>query len=79
MKNEFSLLMKYYNLGGFLIENPSDYFWLTGFSGDECFCCALPDRVMLVVDSRYTEQAKMETSDFMKQQRSEPDPDEESD
>ena len=37
--------------------------WLTGFTGSAGFCVALKDKAAIFVDSRYTVQAQVQTSD----------------
>lgn len=48
------------NLDGFLVTNPINVTYLTGFSGDTTYFLAGKDRMLLVSDARYAEQLKEE-------------------
>ena len=43
-----------------LVTTPSDVRWLTGFTGSAGQVLVLPDRMVLVTDGRYAEQAEVE-------------------
>lgn len=58
MRESLINVMKDWGIQGMILENPANYFWYTGFSGEECFCVLTQDDVELIVDSRFTEQAK---------------------
>jgi Xaa-Pro aminopeptidase len=45
---------------GFLVSAPDNVRYLTGFSGSSGFLLVLPDRAVLLTDSRYEEQAEDE-------------------
>ncbi len=40
-----------------IVAKPANVTYLTGFSGQDCWAIVLPRAVVLVIDSRYTEQA----------------------
>jgi len=46
--------------GAFLLLNPRDFFYLTGFSGDESAAMVTPRDVHLISDRRFEEQIKQE-------------------
>lgn len=46
--------------GAFLISNHADYFYLTGFTGDESAVIITPREVHLITDGRFTEEIKHE-------------------
>jgi Xaa-Pro aminopeptidase len=50
------------DISAFLITNPKNVFYLSGFTG-EGILISTPDKRYLITDSRYTEQAKQEVSD----------------
>ncbi len=46
--------------GAFLISNHADYFYLTGFTGEESAVLITPREVHLITDGRFTEEIKHE-------------------
>lgn len=46
--------------GAFLISNHADYFYLTGFTGEESAVMITPREVHLITDTRFTEEIKRE-------------------
>ena len=46
--------------GAFLISNQNDYFYLTGFTGEESAVMITPREVHLITDGRFTEEIKAE-------------------
>jgi len=46
--------------GAFLVSNHADYFYLTGFTGDESAVMITPREVHLLTDGRFTEEIKAE-------------------
>lgn len=52
--------MKKLGVSGFLLTNPVDYFYLTGFTGDESAVMVTPRDVHLITDRRFEEQIKHE-------------------
>jgi len=72
MRSSLVNLMKDWGIQGLIMENPANYFWYTGFSGEECFCVITHDDVELIVDSRFTEQAKEEAPDVIVRQYNSP-------
>jgi Xaa-Pro aminopeptidase len=57
-------LIRSNDLHGFLVTNPVNVTYLTGFSGDSSYLLAGRDRVLLVSDGRYTEQLREECPDL---------------
>jgi Xaa-Pro aminopeptidase len=49
-----------HKLDGLLITHPADLAYLTGFTGDDSIGLITADRLMLVTDFRYKEQAQIE-------------------
>lgn len=47
-------------LSVFLVNNPVDQFYLTGFTGEDGVVLVAPDKVYLITDGRFTEQAGRE-------------------
>ena len=52
--------MKRTGAGAFLLSNPRDFFYLTGFSGDESAAIVTARDVFLISDGRFEEQIKKE-------------------
>jgi Xaa-Pro aminopeptidase len=52
--------MKKVGAGAFLVSNPRDFFYLTGFSGDESAVMVTPRDVYMISDGRFEEQLKKE-------------------
>ena len=50
------------NLSAFLITNPTDQFYLTGFDGEDGAALISPNRVYLITDSRFDEAADLHAS-----------------
>jgi Xaa-Pro aminopeptidase len=46
--------------GCFIVAKPANVTYLTGFTGDDSWAVVLPRGVILVTDSRYTEQARQQ-------------------
>ena len=51
-------------IDGILISQPYNRFYLSGFRGSEGYLLITGKQLIIVVDSRYTEQAKIQSSDF---------------
>jgi Xaa-Pro aminopeptidase len=51
-------------LDGFLVTNPVNVSYLTGFSGDSSYLLVSPRRTVLVSDGRYVEQLQQECADL---------------
>lgn len=60
IKNLSGLICKN-NIEAFLITGTPNIRYISNFSGEEGFLLALKDEIFLIVDSRFTEQAKKET------------------
>ncbi|MFH1108535.1 MAG: Xaa-Pro peptidase family protein [Planctomycetota bacterium] len=52
--------MKACGAGAFLLSNHVDYFYLTGFTGEESAVVITPREVHLITDTRFTEEIKRE-------------------
>lgn len=52
--------LKTCDAGAFLISNHTDYFYLTGFTGEESAVMITPREVHLITDGRFTEEIKHE-------------------
>lgn len=51
-------------LDAFLISQPENYRYLSGFSGSSGWLLVSPDKAVLATDFRYTEEAQQETQGF---------------
>ena len=54
-------LLRQRGLNSLLVTNPVNWFYLTGFSGESGALLVEPNRLTLVTDGRFTEQARDET------------------
>ena len=58
--NKLLDLLKKKDIDGFLVASEPNITYLSGFTGDSSFMAVTKDRVVLITDERYTEQAKKE-------------------
>ncbi|UCC31366.1 MAG: aminopeptidase P family protein [Phycisphaerales bacterium] len=52
--------MKKRRVGAYLVTNPVDYFYLTGFTGEDSAVLIAPRQVHLITDGRFDESSKKE-------------------
>ena len=52
--------MKKRRIGAYLVTNPVDYFYLTGFTGEDSAVLIAPRQVHLITDGRFDESSKKE-------------------
>jgi len=55
-------VMRRRNLSAFLVTDPSDQFYLTGFDGEDGAALISPNRVYLITDGRFDEAADLHAS-----------------
>lgn len=58
-------LLSQYDLDGYYISKPANVTYITGFTGDDSVAIVTKDKAFFLTDSRYTEQAKIETDGFL--------------
>ena len=52
--------MKKHRVAGYLLSNPTDYFYLTGFTGEDSAVLITPKDVHLITDGRFDESSRQE-------------------
>ncbi len=57
-------VLKAKNLEAIIIISPENLYYLSGFTGGEGFLVFAPEKKYIIVDGRYTIQAKEQTKDF---------------
>jgi len=60
---ELRALMSEKGIDALLIEKQENYFYLTGMSGEDSFCVVTHQKVVMIVDFRFTSQAKAQAPD----------------
>ena len=58
--NKFFSELQHYNADAFLITGTPNIRYLTNFTGEDAFLLAVNEKLFLIVDSRFTEQAQEE-------------------
>lgn len=56
--------MEELKLDAFLVSKRENLFYLSGFTGDSGYLAITPEKKWMLLDSRFTEQAKEETNDW---------------
>lgn len=56
--------MKDLRLDALLVSKRENLYYLSGFAGDSGYLAITPERKWILVDSRFTEQAKLESTDW---------------
>ncbi|AFK87177.1 MULTISPECIES: M24 family metallopeptidase [Thermoanaerobacterium] len=58
-------LLSQNDFDGYYISKPANVTYITGFTGDESVAIVTRDKAFFITDSRYIEQAKIETDGFL--------------